>query len=255
MKKILVFWAGAAVLALAGLGGVTSANATLLFDRGLPTTNLNNSAGVNRSNVAWVDSGYTPTDYWLVGDTITNTSSRTWFIDTLRLWTVYPTGTVALWGGIDGTTIGLAAGSGTKSPTAYADASTYQGYSGAYRDMFQLDFGVNIALAAGQTYDFFLDGTGGDYVVPFAHASNAALSGSPQDGADNSMLWGEVVSGSFNQISVQPWTSLGGGWDKASDVNVQAFGSVPEPATYAMLMPGFFLLGFMRRRRKQNEAA
>lgn len=253
MKNIKwTFLAGATSLALAGLAGVTNANAALLVDRGLPTSNLNNSAGANRSNVAWVDGGYTSADYWMVGDTFTNTSSQTWAIDTIRLWTVSTTGTATLWGGIDGSTIGLVSGSGTISPAFYADASSYQGYTGAYRDMFQVDFGVSILLAPGQTYDFFLDGTGGDYVIPFVHASNAALSGSPQDGADNSMLWANVVSGSV--VSVEPWTSLGNGWDKASDVNVQAFGSVPEPATYAMLIPGLGLL-FMGRRRKQKDAA
>lgn len=241
---------------MAGLVGVSSANAAMLVDRGLPTANLDNSAGVNRSAVAWVDGGYGPTDYWMVGDTFTNTSSQTWSIDTIRLWTVNSTATAALWGGIAGSTIGLASSSGTISTATYSDLTTYQGYSGAYRDMFQVDFGVNITLAAGQSYDFFLDGTGGSYTIPFVHASNAALSGSPQDGADNSMLWGEVVSGNFNQTSVQPWTSLNNGWDKASDVNVQAFGSigaVPEPETYAMLLAGLGLVGVVARRRKQAQ--
>ena len=138
----------------------------------------------------------------------------------------------------------------------YADLSTYQGYSGGYSSLYQVDFSVNIALGAGQTYDFFLDGTGNPtYTVPFVHASNAALSGSPQDGADNAMLYGEVVSGSFNQASVGSWSSLGDGWDKASDVNVQVFGSVPEPATYALLLPGLGLLAFVTRRRKQQAIA
>ena len=248
MNKKMALNAGAIVLVFAGLFGVTSANAALLVDRGLPTINLNNDAGSNRSNVAWVDGGTDPADYWMVGDTIKNTSSSTWTIDTIRLWTVGATGTTALWGGIDGSTIGLASASGTASPATYSDASTYQGSSGAPKGMFQIDFGVNITLAAGQIYDFFLNGTGGQYTIPFAHASNAALSGSPQDGADGSMLWGEVVSGVFNQTSVQSWTSLNNGWDKASDVNVQAFGTVPEPATLALF--GLALAGFAFSRRK-----
>ena len=54
--------------------------------------------------------------------------------------------------------------------------------------MVQIDFAVGITLAPGQTYQYFLDGTGSSVTVPFSHASNAALSGSPQDGADNLML-------------------------------------------------------------------
>ena len=50
-------------------------------------------------------------------------------------------------------------------------------------------------------FDNFLDGpgtgeldqNGNPIVVPFSHASNAALSGSPQDGSDNLMLYAEVV--------------------------------------------------------------
>lgn len=248
-----IFWAGVAMFVFAGLAGTTGANATLLVDRGLPDTNLNNSAGANRSNVAWVFGGYAPADYWIVGDTFTNTGSQTWAIDTIRLWTVGTTSTAALWGGIDGSTIGLVSGSGAISGATYADGSSYQGSSGAYITMHQIDFAVSILLAPGQTYDFFLDGSGGNYVVPFVHASNAALSGSPQDGANDLMLEANVVGGSI--VSVGAWTSLNYGWDKASDVNVQVFGAVPEPTTYAMLVLGLGLLGFMRRRRKQKEAA
>ncbi len=102
--------------------------------------------------------------------------------------------------------------------------------------MHQVDFAVNIVLSAGQTYDFFLDGTGSStgVVVPFAHASNAALSGSPQDGANDTMLYAEILNGVLDSGSVGTWTSLGDGWDKASDLNVQVFGAaVPEPATFA----------------------
>jgi hypothetical protein len=121
--------------------------------------------------------------------------------------------------------------------------------------MSQVDFTVNITLAPGQTYDFFLDGTGGNYTIPFLHASNAALSGSPQDGADNLMLQANVIGGSIN--SVAPWTSLNNGWDKASDINVQVFGTpVPEPTT--MIAGALLLLPFgastLRMLRKSRKA-
>jgi hypothetical protein len=233
-----------------------SANASMVIDRGLPTDNLNNTAGSDRANVAWAFRDYTPEDYWLVGDTFANTSAQSWAINSIRLWTTSPTATPSLWGGINGLTIGVVSASGVISSATYADLSSYQTPLDTYRDLKQIDFAVNILLAPGQTYNFFFDGTGNNqFVVPFVHASNAARSGSPQQGADDSMLAANVVGGSL--ISVETWTSLGNGWDKASDVNVQVFGTpVPEPSTYLagvlLLLP--FGINMMRGMRKNRAA-
>jgi len=244
------------------LAATMSASADLLVDRGLPTENLNNAAGSDRANVAWAFTQYTSPDYWVVGDTFQNTSSQTWDINQITLWTVGTTASASLWGGIDGSSaIGVVSASGAVSPATYADGSTYQGSSGSSIAMYQVNFAVNIALAAGQTYDFFLDGTGsGDgTVVPFVHASNAALSGSTQDGADNSMLGAEVINGVLDPTSVGTWDSNGNGWDKSSDVNVQVSGTpapVPEPATVIsgalLLLP--FGAGAIRIMRKRQMA-
>jgi hypothetical protein len=57
------------------------------------------------------------------------------------------------------------------------------------------------------------------------------------------MLGAEVVNGILDSTSVGTWTSLGDGWDKASDVNVQVFGTpVPEPTT--MIAGALLLLPF-----------
>jgi hypothetical protein len=244
----------------ASLAVAVNASADLLVDRGLPTDNINNAAGSDRANVAWAFTAYTSPDYWVVGDTFQNTSSQTWDINQITLWTVGTTTSASLWGGIDGSSaINVVSASGAISPATYADGSTYQGTSGSSIAMHQVDFAVNITLSAGQTYDFFLDGTGsGDgTVVPFAHASNAALSGSPQDGADNSMLYAEVVGGILDPTSVGTWDSSTDGWDKSSDVNVQVSGapaSVPEPSTYfagaLLLLP--LGVGAIRSLRKER---
>jgi len=236
-------------LLTAALSGTVIA-APMLVDRGLPTANLNNAAGSNRSNVAWTEGGNNPALYEVDGDTFTNTSAQSWSIDTIRMWTVEPNMTTAsLWGGTDGSTIGVVSGSGVISSATYADGTTYQGSSGGSRAMQQVDFAVNITLAAGQTYDFFLSGTDGDYAAPFSHASNSALSGSPQEGADGSMLWAQVVGGVLTVGGM--WDSnQPGAWDKSSDINVQVFGNaIPEPASLALF--GLALAGLAVSRRRK----
>jgi hypothetical protein len=240
------------VLVLASAQPVSAS--TILVDRGLPTANLNNVAGASRSNVAWAFAPDTA-GTWLVGDTFTNTSSANYFIDTIRLWTVGATTSASLLGGLDSAaTFATISSTYTATAVQYAGALDYQGSSGSYIAMTQLDFDVGITLGAGETYNFFLAGSGpSSPVVPFAHASNAALSGSPQDGADNSMLYGLVTGGSIAAADVGTWTSLGSGWDKASDVNVQVFGTVPEAGSSLVLL-GMALAGLsaLRMRTKKN---
>ncbi len=63
----------------------------------------------------------------------------------------------------------------------------------------------------------------------WSHASNAGLSGSPQDGDD-----GQYLMFNVNDLSsVTVVDSNGNGWDKSSDINVQVTGGlVPSPHRY-----------------------
>lgn len=224
----------------------------LLIDRGLPTANLNNIAGANRSNVAWAF-GADEMGTWVVGDTFTNTSGFNYHIDTIRVWTVgaFDAGSLKLLGGLDGSgTFATLSTSATTALVTYSNGASYEGTFGGSSPLTQVDFAVSgLTLGAGDTYDFFLEGTRSDGATPyvFVHASNGGLSGSTQQGSDNEMLAGIYSGGTVS--SVETWTSAGNGWDKASDVNVQVFGTVPDAGSTVLLI-GLALtgLGLVRRR-------
>ena len=234
-----------------------AAGGGLVFDRGLPTSNLNNTAGGDRSNVAWAFG-----DGWITGDDFTvGAAGETWVVTGVRTWSVggsptdanalgYEIGdrfdTVTLYGasastnGLNVLTTGsLNADSNvnsnpniTHAPVQYVGAAHYQGSSGADIRMWQNDFN-NLAwvIDGGMKYNFAVDGTLRIGVIYywFNHASNAALGGSNAEGADDEYLaWdlSDLGAGAYACDSdgpVNPVTC--GGWDKSSDINVQVFAS------------------------------
>lgn len=239
-------------VALLASAAAQSSYAGLLIDRGLPTANLNNVSGANRSNVAWAFAPDT-SGTWVVGDTFTNSSALAYHIDTIRVWTTgkFDAASLKLLGGLNGGPINTVSSSVLATPTTYAGGQSYQTTSGGWSQITQLDFSVSgLTLGAGQTYDFFLAGmqdSGTPYV--FTHASNAALSGSPQQGADNKMLAGILSGGSVTAIETWDSGAVGGGWDKSSDLNVQVFGTVPDAGSTILLL-GFALTGLSLIRRR-----
>ena len=96
-----------------------------------------------------------------------------------------------------------------------------------------MDFNnLNWQISGGTEYRFGVGGVGRqipgfDFFYPwYNHASNASLSGSPQEGADNLFLEFGAMGGFLGSLDTD-----GNGWDKSSDVNVQIFGRVVTQTT------------------------
>lgn len=232
---------------LAALTLASSLSAGVIFERALPTANLNDGAGVNRSNISWApgDNSY------ILGDDFTLGSNSV--IDTLSVWEVSSNanprtefGSISLYVGADDATTG--------SPLSFLSSSyssslvsgyQYQGGSGRYYDVYKISFsGLNLSVAGGVLYDFGIGGTTSNL---YLHASNAGLSGSTQDGADGFYL-GYTGGSPYGLTYVIDSSETG--WDKSSDINVEIQGTeIPEPATFGMLAISAGALLFLRRRR------
>jgi len=260
MKKIILV--SICVLFLASATGIfAGGTTTMLFNRGLPIINLNNAAGTLRSNVAWADfeqsinpkTGY-PMEYWVPGDDFTISQPGKYEIRTIRVWIVgaVPDGKdpktggkthLTLWGGTVSSGIDPISHNYSVTPVSYADGEGYQGNSGSFTQIYQVDFDVDFDLNGGETFSFFVDGpwtlydpsnSAGGYVNAYLHASNKTESGLLEEGANDWFLWLHTKAGT--RVGIDFWSSGTGagtlcppdspcpGWDKASDANVQVFG-------------------------------
>ena len=280
IKSWLVTSVMGLVLAGAMLTGSQSVSAqVLVFDRGLPTANLNNAAGVNRSNFLWADIEDPPDTPFLPGDDFTLAPGNGYTLTTIRVWSTNSVG-LSLRGGPAGGPITVLSNTYTATPTTYSNLQTYERAAGGFLPLFQLDFTVNVSLAGGVTYQYFLDGPAVAVPPPpdmegaFLHASNAPLSGSTQQGADGVLLWYDPVANTV--LTWNPVTGAGtycggacaGAADKVSDNNVQVFAivlagggggglggtgpSIPTMSEYGLITLALLLAGggFLALRRR-----
>jgi len=236
-------------------GAVSKLAAAPAVDRGLPTDNLNNAAGPDRSNVAWsLGAGE------LTGDTFSiGAPGEKWIITEVKTWNI---GHLGMKFGDEFSDITLFLGdsdiapvaTGTISPGSnidsnpnikhtkvkYSDGSNYESQTpGSFRQLWLDDFkNLHVQIDGGQTYYFAVDGTSPSYSW-FNHASNAALSGSPQDGSDDLYVgWdsSDLSTPNTCDSGAPAGGFCDGGWDKSSDINVQIYakqkaGPPPPPGT------------------------
>lgn len=223
-----------------------AANPQLVVDRGLPQANLNDASGSARSNVRWA----IPADGFLGDDFTIGAPGEKWVIDSIRTWTVpgvhgkdplhlgdfyqdvrlyfggstgdlTPTASARLTEGTDsvsGAAVRITESSGSAIPL-------YDDFGHSLR-IWQVEFTrLNLPVDGGVKYRFGvwgmgrpIPGTDGKNYMWFNHASNAGLSGVPQDGADGVILQFDATGRATGDFQAQ-----GHGWDKPSDVNVQVF--------------------------------
>ena len=265
-----------------------TAGAALIVDRGLPDNNLNNAAGSDRSNVAW-DFGIAGdnADQWIAGDDFSLPCMTCgkyvdyYYIDKISIWMIagepssdFAVGdryeTISLFLGPDGpsgtsvdrvATANVTAGTNdTDNPNVQISAvqypgttTDYQGSGSSFIQIWQIDF-LDLGYFAQGDYQFAAGGIGGGIPNWFNHASNAALSGTPQDQADDLYRWFSGNAGMESITFGNFFNSQGNGWDKSSDINIQVWGEVaytriPEPTTLALMGLGMFGLAALRRRR------
>lgn len=237
------------VLGLGVMLTVPAAASQLVFDRGLPTANLN-TLGANQSNVSWADNGATS-----IGDNFTLAAPANYLITDIRIWVVgsslpLTSSSFGLWFGTDSgisTNVSYKGQSSSVISTTYSNSQGLQTATANY-PLYQVDFtGLNLLVPQG-TYAFGVSGVTdpGVATTPFLSASNAALSGSPQGAPTDGLIY--AFDGSGAMASGYPWNSIGG-WNKTSDINVQVFADVPEPASMLVLAVGALGAGIARRRR------
>lgn len=248
-----------AALALATAFCAPIMAAPIVVDRGLPSANLNDAAGLNRSNVAWGFGDNTPGPAYYSGDDFT-IGTGMYLIDTIRTWAVIGRSSaltstivadryssISLYGGSGPSLVNLMSGNTVGNSTNNLNISislvTYQGgatYQNGGNDfnMFEITFNNLNWLVDGSVKQYFsvagVDIADQFYDPWFMHASNAALGGSPADGADD--LYSAFYANGATLAFDSTFSSLGNGWDKASDINVQIEATeVPEPTSLALV--------------------
>lgn len=249
--------------------GVQAQQGSRLFSRPLPVGNFNlgrPGENPNRSNIRWFNARPSNSgDEVDVGDDFRiGANGERYLIRSLKVWVVtlatqdadpsnpdlrnsHPQ--LSLLGGKVNQGVGglslvrsATAGSSTISFSRVRYAGGVESYwtlpSGREEPVWEVVFNdLNWIVDGGETYQFFVGGTrvlqtsGTVQIGVPLHASNAALSGATQEGADGFYRLLRNVNGTPTEagtINSNPSGTAGdyqsGGWNKSSDINVEVYG-------------------------------
>ena len=232
---------------------VTSSFAdVVLFQRGLPVQNLNNAAGLNRSNVGPLNGDFGPGfgGPYILGDDFSLPTSSV--IHNLSVWVignalnsapVAPTTeftSITLYGGNDQTALTALSSAYTATRVQYTGGLDFQSTTnGFFYPIYQITFsGLTWNVFGNTLYNFAIGAVPVGNNTLALHASNAALSGGTQTGADNSFLF------FLNNPPIATFASDASSvfnFPKGADANVLIAGAVvitPEPSTLGLLALG-----------------
>src|ERR1035441_5593855 len=146
---------------LVALTLASSLSAGGIFEPALPTANLNNAAGADRSNIAWApgDSSY------ILGDDFTLASDSV--INSFSVWEVSNNGSpstefgsLSLYVGADDGGVGALSLISSSYTSSLVSGYQYQGSSGTFYDVYEITFsGLDLSAAGGVLYDFGIGAT------------------------------------------------------------------------------------------------
>lgn len=268
-------------LFLAGMVASSSLWAIPILLRPLPTANLNDAAGANRSNQAFaeMDADRFSGDNFIL-------SPGSWTINSITTWSVGSIlgeaignefSSISLFGrtyggtmqtiatGAPGTTFDstnpdLVLNSNpfiTSRQVQYSNGSDYEAGGYPYPIWEHTFSNLNWNVTGGDVIEFAVWGQGINqdsdtlYGYWFNHMSNAALNGAPFLQFSNSYLVFDFGGMSNPAFARNPLTV--GLWDKGADMNIVINASpnnVPEPGTIGLMTAGLGLLVLATRRRR-----